>query len=218
MKNILAVILLFFVIFLTTKNVNAQYGCVGQYGGCLPAPTIQINKMVGIPDSKITEPSSASFVDSLSPTDPRFSPDQFVFFKVIIKNTSSVSLSNVLFQDFVPVFLNPISGPGSFDSNTRIVSFNAGDFAPNEEKTYFFKMQVLSQNQLPTDRGIFCVTNKVQASNDKVSNTDTSQLCIEKQVAPVTKVPSAGPEFGIALLSIEGLGLMAGLMLKKANK
>lgn len=218
MKKLLATIFLFFVIFLTTEKVSAQYGCVGQYGGCLPAPTIQINKMVGMPDSKITEPTSASFVDNLSPTDPRFSPEQFVFFKVIIKNTSSVSLSNVLFQDFVPVFLNPISGPGSFDSNTRIISFAAGDFNPNEEKNYFFKMQVLSQNQLPSDRGIFCVTNKAQASNNQVSDTDTSQLCIEKQVVPVTKVPSAGPELGVILLSLEGIALAGGIIIRKFTK
>ena len=156
------------------------------------------------------------YVDNLSPSDPRFSAQQFVMFRLKVKNTSNVTIYNVTVKDYVPSYLYPAEGPGNYDSNSRTVVFSAGDFAPDEEKWYYLKMQIVPANQMPSDKGLFCVTNKAQAYNDQVSDDDTAQLCIEKQVTipPGKPVPQAGPEMELILLAGEMGALALGLKIK----
>jgi len=77
-------------------------------------------------------------------------------------------------------------------------------------------MQIVPADQMPSDKGLFCVTNKAQAYNDQVSDDDTTQLCIEKQVVviPGKPVPQAGPEMGLILLAGEMGALALGLKIK----
>ena len=193
---------------------NAQYG---QYNPPPPTQSILIDKWVAKPTGQTKGGvTDYEYVDNLSPSDPRFSAQQFVMFRLKVKNTSNVTIYNVTVKDFVPSYLYPVEGPGNFDSNSRTVVFNAGDFAPDEEKWYYLKMQIVPVNQMPNDKGLFCVVNKAQAYNDKVSDDDTAQLCIEKQVSipPGKPVPQAGPEMGVLLMTGQ-IGLLAlGLKIK----
>lgn len=215
MKNLLAFLGVVFCFIFFTSFVSAQqYGCA-QYGGCAPSFTILVHKMVGMPNNSNTDPTSANFVDNLSPSDPRFHAGQFIFFKVIVKNTSNSTLTNVVVKDFVPSFIDPVVGPGTFDSGSRTITFTVGSLSPGQEQDFFFKMQVEGTNQLPSDKGLFCETNQVQATSDQASGSSTSQFCIEKQVSGVTGVPSAGPEFGLILLGLNLAGVGAGLALKR---
>ena len=193
---------------------NAQYG---QYNPPPPSQSIFIDKWVAKPTGQTKGGvTDYEYVDNLSPSDPRFSAQQYVMFRLKVKNTSSVSLNNVTVKDYVPAYLYPAEGPGNYDSNSRTVIFNAGDFAPDEEKWYYLKMQIVPANQMPSDKGLFCVTNKAQAYNDQVSDDDTAQLCIEKQVVviPGKPVPQAGPEMGLILLAGEMGALALGLKIK----
>ena len=208
--------LFLFVLLLLTVTLSGPV--MAQYEQNVgPSFSIRMNKLVGEPVVSKGE-TTMSFVDNLFTSDPRFAPGQDVFFKLIVKNTSSVTIKNVTVKDFVPTSIEPIDGPGNFDASTRTITFSAGDFAVNEEKSYILKMRVLNQDRLPTDKGLFCLVNKSQASNDNASDEDTAQFCVEKQVSQTPEVPSAGPEYGLILLSLEGLALSAGLMLKKINK
>ncbi len=187
----------------------------GQYGAPGPSLSILIEKMVSTPGTSGGQATNATFVDNLSPSDPRFAPGQTLFFKLVVQNTSNVTITNVTVTDNVPTDIQPISGPGSFDSNSRVLTFGAGDFNPGDQKTYYLQMQVLPQNQLPADQGLFCQTNTATASNGTVSDNSSSQFCIEKQVLGVATTPSAGPEFGAVLLSLDLIGVGAGWLLKK---
>ena len=166
-------------------------------------------------DKMVQKPGTADYVDNLSVSDPRYKPNEYVMFKVTIKNTSTTTFGGMTAKDFVPDYLTPIEGPGTFDSASRVITFDAGSFAVDEQKTYYFKMQVNSQVNLPADKGLFCVVNKAEASSNTTYDDDSSQLCIEKQVTGAVNVPSAGPEFGIGLLALEMLGAGAGLYLRK---
>ncbi len=216
MKKLAIFLVLATSYLLLSTSAFAQYGQYGQYGGTTPNLSIVIDKMVGKPANKGTD---IEFVDNLSPSDPRFTPNQDVFFRLKVKNTSNVTLTNVQVKDFVPSYIEPVEGPGTYDSNTRTITFGAGDFKPDEEKTYTLKMRVNVQENLPSDKGLFCIVNKSQASNDKALDEDTAQLCIEKQVQGfvqgVTKVPSAGPELGLAFMAGQLLTLGAGIFLKR---
>lgn len=215
MKKLIVVLLaLFSAYFMSAGTVSADcVGQYGQYGQPCPSYAIVVDKMVGKPGTS-NEPSKYSYVDNLGVSDARFKPDSAVFFKIKVKNTSSTKLVGLEVRDTVPSYLEPLDGPGSFNSTTREIVWNAGDFNVDEEKTFYLKMRVYSQANLPADKGLFCVTNFVKANSSGAYDDDTAQLCIEKQVSAV-KVPSAGPEFGLALLTGQLALLGAGLYIKK---
>lgn len=220
MKKLVTFFLLATGYLLLATNINAQQ--YGQYGPYNPSQYILIDKVVSKPNQSHNNLSDYEYVDNLSPSDSRFSAGNEVFFRLKVKNTSSIKIYNVTVKDFVPYYLEPISGPGTYDSNNRTITFNAGDFEVDEEKYYYLKMQVFSQDRLPSDKGLFCLTNNAEARNDHVYDHDSSQLCIEKQVSgvpgtvtTVTTNPKAGPEMGIALLGVETALIGLGLYLKK---
>lgn len=193
-------------ILFTAPVVLADYGQYGQYGQPVPAQTILIDKMVGKP----TTPTkggviNVEYVDNLNPSDPRFKPGAEVMFKLKVKNTSTIAINDVTVKDFIPAYMEPIEGPGTFDASTRVITFNAGSFNPNEEKTYYIKMQLYTQNKMPADKGLFCLTNKSQVYNSYASDDDSAQFCVEKQVVGVKTAPAAGPEAGILLLGANAL-------------
>lgn len=196
----------------------AQYGCqgqYGQYGNCPPSQSILVDKFVGKVTLNKGGFTDIEYTDNMSASDTRFKANDMVAFMIKVKNTSGDTLTNVTVKDFIPSYVNPIEGPGTYDSTNRVISFNAGDFQANEEKVYYFKVQVVPTSAMPNDRGLFCQLNKAQAYNDNASDEDTAQFCIEKQVVGVTQVPQAGPEMGVLLLSLEAAALGAGLFIKK---
>jgi uncharacterized repeat protein (TIGR01451 family) len=183
-------------------------GCGGQYESPCQSYSLIVDKMV-------QKPGTSDYVDNLSVSDPRFAPGQTVLFKVTIKNTSTTTFGGMTAKDFVPDYLTPVEGPGTFDSTARTISWDAGAFAVDEQKTYYFKMQINSQANLPADKGLFCLVNKAQAWSNTTTDDDSSQFCIEKQVTGAPKVPAAGPELGILLLSGEVALMGVGIYLKR---
>jgi uncharacterized repeat protein (TIGR01451 family) len=208
MKKVIVLLTLVFAL-LAVSPVSAQYG---QYGQPAPIESILVDKQVSKPVTKTKGGTlQYDYVDNLTASDVKFMPGADIFFKVRVKNTSTVTLTNVMVLDKIPWYLDAIEGPGSYDANSRSISFNAGTFAPNEEKIYYFKMQWFTQDKLPADRGLMCASNYVKAYTNTASDDDTAQVCVEKQVVGVKQAPKAGPEMNILMivgeLSMLGLGL-----------
>ena len=219
MKKFITVFILFLLVLAVPKGTSAQNS---QYQPG-PSYSIVIDKFVGVPTSQGGE-IVYNYVDNLGVNDFKFRADNIVFFKLKIKNTSNANLDNVVIKDTAPSYITIFDNPGTFDSNSRVLTINEGTLAAYEEKEYILTARVASSSDLPGGSNITCVINRVVASNDKVSDEDTAQLCIEKQVLgeqtvpPVTKIPSAGPENGLAILSLSGLLGYFGLRLRKYNK
>jgi uncharacterized repeat protein (TIGR01451 family) len=217
MKNFI-LSLIAFVAVITLLPSSAQ----AQYGQPAPVQTILIDKMVAKPYIQTKGGVvDTQYVDNLTPSDPRFSPGQEVMFKLKVKNTSGVTLNNVTVKDYVPAYIDPVEGPGTYDSTSRVIAWDAGSFAPGEEKTYFIKMRLLSQDKMPANKGLFCLTNKGQVYNGYASDDDSAQFCVEKMVVATTKgglvttTPKSGPEAGILLLGAQGILMGVGYDLKK---
>jgi len=202
MKKIFVFLAVVFSLLVVTVSVSA--GCGGQYESPCQSYSMLVDKMV-------QKPGTSDYVDNLSVSDPRYKPSEYVMFKVTIKNTSTTTFGGMTAKDYVPSYLTPVEGPGIFDSVTRIISWDAGFFNVDEQKTYYFKMQINSQANLPTNQGLFCLVNKAQAWSNETTDDDSSQFCIEKQVATPPNVPSAGPEMGLILFSGELLALGTGI-------
>ncbi len=205
----LAAILLFVGMF---SPVFAQYG---PYGGPDVSKSILLDKKIGNPYQ--SKGSSIEYLDNLSSSDYKFSPGQNVYFKITVKNTSDTKIYGITVKEFVPSYLTLVDGPGSYNSDNRTITINAGDFGKDEEKVYSFKFKIAGQEKLPSDKGVMCLVNKAEASNNEVYDDDTAQFCIEKQVFGVKEVPAAGPELGLGLLALQGLGLGTGIWLRKRN-
>jgi len=217
MKKLFAFLILTISYLLITANVAAQYGQPST------SYSITIDKYVGYPyptdkGGNITCDWSVEYSENYLPADlsRRFKPGQYVCFQLKVKNTSlNTGLANVQVKDTFPSYITPVAGPGSFDNSSKTISFNAGDFAQNEEKVYFIKAQISDVNQLPSDKGLFCLTNKAEVwGSNNTYDDDFAQFCIEKQVTGVATTPSAGPEMGILLLAGESTLLGIGIYLK----
>lgn len=181
-----------------------------EYGKPSPSLSISIDKLVSVPGN------SSQFVDNLTSSNARFKPGDSFFFKLKVKNTGEDTLNNVVVEDFLPGDIELVEGDTSIE---------AGDFDIDEEKEFTLKVRVKAQNQLPQDKGVFCEVNRVRASAEDMSDEDTAQFCIEKQVAgvpgvpvqPPQQIPQAGPEMGLLLLGAN-MGLLgAGIYLKKRS-
>ncbi len=220
MKNALIVFGLFAVLTaLSATSANAQYGQYGQYGygGGTPTKVLLIDKMVGKVGGAQTKGgiTDIQYIDNLSESDAHYHAEDQVPFKIKVKNASSMRLTNVNVVDVLPAYVEPLEGPGDYNASARTITFNAGDLEPGQEKIFYIKLKVLPSNQLPADKGIFCLVNRSRASAENLSNEDTAQFCVEKQVVGVTQVPSTGPEMAIPLLFGEFTLLGAGLFLTK---
>lgn len=202
---------------LLTFNANAQYGQYGGYGGSTPSQSILVDKLVGLPTAATKGgTSNIKYVDNLSSVDFKFQPNQEVFFQIKVKNTSNNTLTNVVLKDFLPQFADAKEGPGTINNASKTITVNIGNLNSGEEKVFTLKTQILTQDKLPANQGLFCMINKAEATADNnIQDDDSSQFCVEKQVVGVTTVPSAGPELGPMLLAGELAILGTGLFLKR---
>lgn len=184
--------------------------CVPVYGGGVQCPKVGqvlINKTV-------RNSSTGVFVDNLGPSDPKFRPESFVTFRFTVQNTGDETLSKVTVSDTLPDFIDFSSGPGNFNSNTKTLTFDVLDIAGGTSKTFEIVGRTVHVAALPGDKNIVCVVNNVTAVSSSQTDTDSSQVCIEKEMI-VPQVPSAGPKDW--MLTFAGIGTAAtlGLFLRK---
>lgn len=208
------------VSFISVKSANAQYGCSdnGQYGGCPTPESIMIDKTVGKVISTGSNSATIQYVDNLSENDPKFKAGDFVYFQLRVKNTSDKTENNIRVDDFVPSYLDPVEGPGTFDSNARKITFFISSLTPGQETTYTLKMQVKSNDQLNAINGGVCENNEGAVAVDTVNDADTAQFCVTKTapaVMGVTQVPSTGPENWIAVVMASVASIGIGVALKR---
>lgn len=189
--------------------------CVSVYGygfSCQPSVNISINKSV-------QNPQNGNFVDNLGTNDPKYIADQTVTFRIVVTNTGNQNIGKVTVKDVFPQFISFVSGPGTFDNSTKVLSFEMLNLAAGESRTVTVQGKVVAENQLPSDIGIACITNQAVATADNGNSTsDNAQLCVEKKVLgttnvvvfpvnPVTTIPATGPEYFLGFIPAGLLGL-----------
>jgi len=195
MKNKILLIILLAGLILTLSNKAVLARCEQQYGGgetCYEGE-LRLDKVV-------KNPSTGTYVDNLFSSDPNFSADQEVWFKLNIKNTGSDDLDNVEVKDKFPSYVLFVSGPGNWNDSDKTLAWTIDHLSPGESKDYEIKGQIVSEGSLPTDSGTYCVTNYGEAKKDNKSASDTSQLCITKKVLGITTMPPTGANLLLTIL------------------
>ncbi|OGH37462.1 MAG: hypothetical protein A3B44_02485 [Candidatus Levybacteria bacterium RIFCSPLOWO2_01_FULL_38_21] len=219
--------LVIFAFMTSTRGVLADTACQPIYGGgqtCVQIGNVLINKTV-------QNPQTGAFLDNLNINDPKFTPSSNVTFHITVTNTGGSTINKTTVKDTLPGFVSFVSGPGSFDSNTKVLTFDIGNLKAGESRTFTVAAKVADEKQLPSDQGITCVVNQVMATSDNgQQSSDNSQFCIQKPVlgetkgglkvlpAPkVTITPPTGPEM-LPLIGLIPTGLFGFLLRRRAGK
>lgn len=191
MKKIaIYIALLFTYLFISHQVALAEY---------VLAPTEKPSKQILV-NKQVKNPKTGQFVENLNTSDPSYLPTQEVIFKIEVKNIGQTELTNIQIKDKLPDFVNFISGPGSFDMNSKTVNLTVDKLNPQESKTFELKIKVKPQKELPANR-LTCLTNFAEARVDQLFSQDTAAFCIETQVlAPIQELPKTGPKETTLLL------------------
>lgn len=109
-----------------TSKTFAQYGA---YGGGYTTSVI-IDKAIANPGTNTKGGSTEIiYLDNYSSSDYRFSPGQYMSFRLKVRNTSDVMLYGLKVKDFLPLYIEPVENPGEYNTSDRSITFDAGDFA-----------------------------------------------------------------------------------------
>lgn len=205
--QILFLVILFFSSFAGSAYASGDdcqviYG--GGYSGSQSCAKLTIDK-------KVQKPGGKDFVDELSGSDPMYSENQEVLFKIVVQNTGSDKLSDVIIIDTLPQYLTYASGTGSFDAKKNTLTIKLSKpLESGKSQEYIVKMKVVAH--LPfVDGGFFCVTNAASVTEKEgASANDSTQLCLEKKLKvyptqTVKQTPETGPE-AMALPILFGMG------------
>lgn len=203
-KNLIVMAALF---ALSTSSVLAG-SSYGQYGGQPESGRVMVDKLV-------RNPVTGAYVDNLGLSDPKYSAQASVFFKIVVENTGGTMLNEINVTDYLPEYLQYVSG-GSYNSATRQVTFSFANVAPGERRTTLLQAKVYALSQLPAEKTIICPINKVVASSPQDgSDEDTAQLCIQKKPMVSTEAPKAGDPMGLVLGLSSFASLLGGYKLKR---
>lgn len=175
-KLVLSVIVNSILLFTYTVSAQAQGVCTAIYGGGVTCPQVgdvRVNKM-------IVNPRSGMLSDSLA-IDTAFGPDSQVTFQITVTNVGNTTIPRLTIKDIFPQFVAFNAGPGNFDQNTKILSFDTDNLAPNESRNFTITGKTVPANQLPSDQNVVCVVNQTTATRDNQVSQDSAQLCLQKQ-------------------------------------
>lgn len=209
---------------LSVAPSQALADCQAIYGGgqvCTTNFSFTIEKMVQRPGK-----GGGDFVDNLSINDARYSPSDTVNFKILVKNTGTQTIPTITVVDTFPQFINFVSGPGTYDSNTKTLTFAVNNLGAGQSQTYDVSGKVSDSSLLPSDQGVICLINNAKGTdNNGITDSRNSQFCVQKTVtsttpqvigtSTVTSTPATGPEM-LPLLALIPGGL-GGLILRKKS-
>lgn len=199
----------------TSSNCETLYGG----GQVCPQVSFSIDKKVALEAKGGTQ-----FVDNLTINDVRFNPNDTVSFQIVVKNTSSSRIENLIVTDTLPSYLNFVGGPGTYDASTRKFTLKIAKLEAGEDFKFTLNTQFASETSLPSNQGVTCVINEAKAELNGQVATDTAQVCVSKNVKtqpkvfttpPMKQTPPTGPEAALAgILPLTGF---LGLYLRKKS-
>lgn len=185
--------------------------CTTQYGGTTTCTSsdLTINKQVKNPVGNV-------FVENLTTTDTLFSAGREVTYKLTVKNGSGETFQAAI-KDIFPPYMEFVSGPGTYNKDTRTLEFTMENLIAGETRTVDLVARVTDKSAFPSGKSLFCVVNIAEVRALNRFDTDNAQVCIGENVLGITTLPVAGFNDLALLLPFAGVGL-AGFALLKKNK
>jgi uncharacterized repeat protein (TIGR01451 family) len=203
-KKIFIIIAFLLLTYFASSPVGAY-----EYGQEEHHLQIMVNK-------EVKSPLESDWHDNLSSDQETFAPDDFIEFRITVKNIGDQELTNVRLTDFLPDFLNPNFNPGDFDSTNKQIKWTIDHLDPGEQQDFLIKVEVVSSDQLPS-QSLFCLVNRINVDTDQgQSDSDTAHFCINPKVLAAS-LPQAGNNIFVGTLI--GAGLLAfGIFARKFGR
>jgi uncharacterized repeat protein (TIGR01451 family) len=145
-----------------------------------PTPTIVLTEIKI--DKKISS-DNKNFVDNINFSQKVFQKGETVYFRVEVVNNGPEKITNLEITDTLPTDLSLLYNPGHYDANTRIITWNIYDLEVGKTQVFELAARVL------WDGRIVKRINRVNASGNKISLSDSAYYYAGKEKMPVT-----GPE------------------------
>lgn len=182
--------------------------CGGAYQSACQPVDLTVNKTVKHPTN------SGVFVENLTSNDPSYSPGSEILFKMTVKNSSGETFHPVTVRDILPEHLTFLSGPGTYDTGSRTLTFTMDNLVAGESRTVEILTKVVN---VASNAALLCESNyvKVTAPARPKGDDDTSQFCIQTKVLGVTTLPVAGYNDLLVILPFAAAGLAGIALLKK---
>ncbi len=198
--------------FLAFAPVAYADTCTTQYGGtvtCVPSD-LTINK-------KVFNPITETYVENLTTTDATFIPGNQVTYRLEVKNGSGQTFQATV-KDILPPYMEFISGPGTYNKDTRTLQFAMDNLTAGETRTVDLVAKVVEVDAFPAGKSLFCVVNTAEVRALNRFDSDTAQVCLKNGDVVITKLPVAGYTDMMMLLPFAGIGLAgASILLKKRS-
>jgi uncharacterized repeat protein (TIGR01451 family) len=199
-------------------STKAYADCQAVYGGgqTCTSNNFTINKYVQVPGK-----GGGNYVPTLLNTAATYSPSQTIKYELIVTNTGNSIIPTLNITDNFPQYVNFVSGAGSYDANSKTLTFTISNLGAGQNQKIDLTAQTADSKTLPV--GMTCVINQANATDTNGANSfSSSQACIQNTTAVLPAVtvkttPATGPEMiPLALLFPGALG---GIFLRrKSNK
>jgi uncharacterized repeat protein (TIGR01451 family) len=122
-----------------------------------------------------------------------FAPGQTVPFKIKLTNTYDTALTNIMIQDQFPPYVDYISGNGSFNQKTGVLTTSIPSLAAHQTVSLYIQGKITDASQLPTNQTNICVANQATATANNLTSVANSQFCISKDILNNTSSSTAQP-------------------------
>jgi len=163
-------------------------------------------------DKEIKAISQEYWHENLSSQTITFAAENYLEFKIKIKNSGDKELKNIKVIDNLPYEVRPIEHPGDYNQDNHNITWLIDQLDKGEENEFYLKVQVKPTDNLEQGR-LVCLHNRVEArSETNEYDYDTARFCIDTRILGVEVLPEAGNETLIATLiatSIIGFGFLA---------
>ncbi|NCT55214.1 hypothetical protein GW755_00030 [bacterium] len=209
MKNLILTSLIALGFLVTTSAVSARQVCFTQYGGGETCVNVEDNSDLDVEKLVSKEDISDSYKDHLKSSEHMFNAEDYVYFRIKVKNKGDVDLKDVKVKDVLPNFVKYDKTLTDQDSdvNGNEVTYNIGSLNVGNDVVIKVRTKVVEEADLPADDKV-CITNVAEAkgyrkdNNKKESDSGYANFCIDLPavLGTPTQLPKAGPESTLALI------------------
>jgi len=227
MKKFIYITLISLGFFAISTAVSAREVCFTQYGGGETCVNVEDNSDIDIEKYVATRDESDAYQSHLKSSEHTFNAEDYVYFRLRVKNRGEVDLKNVVVKYVLPNFVTydetlTDTKPSEVDGNN--IKYDFGSLKIGADKVIKIRTKVVDEADLPADDKV-CVTNVAEAkgyrvdNNDKESDSDYANFCIDLPavLGTPTQLPKTGTESTLSIIGALVLGVGA-LYRSKLNK
>ncbi|MFH1896602.1 MAG: hypothetical protein ABH814_04025 [bacterium] len=184
-------------------------------------PHLVINKQVSYGDER----DNGRWYDAIAKDKRIFGSNDSFYYHILVENTGNVTIEDVKLEDRLPSYLYWVSGNGSFESGSNLVTADLGDLSAGAKITVEYQVKV--KEVLPS--GERTQENVVTVESDNYDDLSDSTVVwikgpqivttiVEEEPEEVKKLPETGAHYLLINLILAAGSLVTGLGFRKLEK